>query len=70
MEIEFDPEKSAKNEKESALPFELVRELEWAKARITHDDRIDYGEERFWRSFQRMGGFILSVFVCVKGQQE
>ncbi len=47
MEIEFDPAKSAKNEEERSLPFELVRELEWGKARISRDDRRDYGEERF-----------------------
>ena len=47
MEIEFDPKKSAKNEKERALPFQLVRELEWSEARITRDRRRDYGEERF-----------------------
>jgi uncharacterized protein len=47
MEIEFDPEKSAKNEKVRGLPFELVRELEWATARIARDVRRDYGEERF-----------------------
>ena len=47
MEIEFDPRKSAKDEKERALPFELVRELEWSEARITRDRRRDYGEERF-----------------------
>jgi uncharacterized protein len=47
MEIEFDPKKSAKNEEERSLPFEFVRELEWGKARISRDDRRDYGEERF-----------------------
>jgi uncharacterized DUF497 family protein len=41
MEIEFDPAKSAKNEEERSLPFELVRELEWGKARISRDDRRD-----------------------------
>jgi hypothetical protein len=70
MEIEFDPEKSAKNEKERALSFELVRGLEWAKARIARDERRDYGEERFLALSQRMDGCISSVFVCVRGRQE
>ena len=47
MEIEFDPIKSAKNARERALPFELVRELEWGKAPIGRDERRDYDEERF-----------------------
>ena len=46
MEIEFDPEKSAKNARERGLPFELAAELEWDKAYAFADDRRDYGEER------------------------
>jgi len=61
MEIEFDPQKSAKNEKERALPFELVRGLEWAEARITRDARRDYGEERFLAFVPKDGRL---YFVC------
>lgn len=46
MEIEFDPEKSAKNERERGLPFELTAQLEWEKAFRFIDSRKDYGEER------------------------
>ena len=46
MEIEFDPDKSAKNAKERGLPFDLAAELEWRKAVISIDHRFMYGEER------------------------
>lgn len=46
MEIEFDPDKSAKNDKERGLPFERAAELEWDRAVIVPDRRRDYGEER------------------------
>lgn len=65
MEIEFDPEKSAKNEKERALPFGLVRELEWGQARITRDVRRDYGEERFL-AFVPKGGRLYFVCFCLR----
>ncbi len=65
MEIEFDPKKSARNEKERALPFELVRGLEWAKARITRDERRDYGEERFL-AFVPKDGRLYFVCFCLR----
>lgn len=46
MEIEFDPNKSAKNDKERGLPFERATELEWDRALAFADDRRDYGEQR------------------------
>ena len=46
MEIEFDPAKSARNEKQRGLPFEMVIELEWDKALIADDSRNEYGEIR------------------------
>lgn len=65
MEIEFDPATSAKNEKERALPFELVRGLEWAKARVTRDERRDYGEERFL-AFVPKDGRLYFVCFCLR----
>jgi len=65
MEIEFDPTKSAKNEEERSLPFELVRELEWGKARISRDDRRDYGEERFV-AFVPKDGRLYVVCFCLR----
>jgi uncharacterized DUF497 family protein len=47
MDVEFDPEKSARNERERGLPFDLAAELAWDRALIAVDDRKDYGEERF-----------------------
>ena len=46
MTIEFDPTKSARNEQERGLPFELVAELEWERALAFVDERRDYGETR------------------------
>jgi uncharacterized DUF497 family protein len=46
MEIEFDPAKSAENERRRGLPFDLADSLEWDKALIRPDQRIDYGEDR------------------------
>lgn len=46
MDIEFDPAKSERNERERGLPFEMVADLEWENALIGDDDRMEYGEER------------------------
>lgn len=46
MRIEFDPEKSLRNERERGLPFEMVIRLEWEKAIIATDSRKEYGEDR------------------------
>lgn len=47
LEIEFDPQKSAKNEIERGLPFQITALLEWDKAIVATDDRHDYGEVRY-----------------------
>lgn len=44
--VEFDPNKSAKNELERDLPFEQAADLEWVKAYSFADTRHDYGESR------------------------
>lgn len=46
MNIEFDPVKSERNERERGLPFEMVADMEWESALIGDDDRMEYGEER------------------------
>ena len=65
MDIEFDPKKSARNEKERALPFERVSELDWGLARIARDARRDYGEERFL-AFVPKGGRLYVVCFCLR----
>ena len=47
MEVEFDPEKSARNEAERGLPFERAADLDWSRALVAVDDRRDYGETRY-----------------------
>ena len=46
VKVEFDPDKSAKNDTERGLPFEQAADLEWVKAYSFADTRHDYGENR------------------------
>jgi uncharacterized protein (DUF4415 family) len=48
--------KSAKNERDRGLPFELAVELEWHKAHAFVDGRRDYGEERIIALAPMRGG--------------
>ena len=47
MEIEFDPDKSAKNLGVRGLPFDLVADFDFESALVARDTREDYGEDRF-----------------------
>lgn len=47
MEIEFDPEKSARNVELRGLPFDLVADFDFDSALVARDTREDYGEDRF-----------------------
>jgi uncharacterized DUF497 family protein len=47
MEIEFDPEKSAKNVELRGLSFDLVADFDFDSALVARDTREDYGEDRF-----------------------
>lgn len=66
MDIEFDPEKSARNDEERGLPFALAAELDWDKARSIPDRRRDYGEERFL-AFAPMRGRLHVVCFSIRG---
>ena len=46
MKVEFDPDKSARNDIERGLPFQKAADLEWVKAYSFADARRDYGENR------------------------
>jgi uncharacterized DUF497 family protein len=65
--IEFDLAKSARNAEERGLPFELVAELEWEKARIVPDTRRDYGEERLIATAP-LKGRLHVVCYCIRGE--
>ncbi len=65
MEIEFDPEKSAKNDRERGLPFERAADLEWDKAHAFPDHRRDYGEDRI-TAFAPMEGRLYVVCFSVR----
>jgi hypothetical protein len=47
MEIEFDPEKNARNIELRGIAFEEAELFEWESAVIIPDTRRDYGEPRF-----------------------
>ena len=64
MEIEFNPQKNARNIDERGLSFEQVREFDFETALYVVDDRHDYGETRI-----RALGFVgprLHVLVFVE----
>lgn len=46
MKIEFDPEKSAKNERERGLPFTMAKYFDFEKSIRLEDLRRNYGEQR------------------------
>ena len=60
---EFDPEKSARNERERGLPFELAAELDWRRALIRIDSRQDYGEARLVAIAPREGRLFVVCYV-------
>ncbi len=47
MEIDYDPQKNARNIRERGLSFEDVALLNWDTATERQDTRKDYGEVRF-----------------------
>ena len=55
MDIEFDPAKDAQNIAKHGLSLADAAAFELASARVTIDDRFDYGETRY-RAFGRVEG--------------
>ena len=47
MIIDFDPNKSARNEADRGLPFTAVQRFDWEGAVFQEDTRFDYPEQRF-----------------------
>lgn len=47
MKIEFDPNKSAKNQKERGLSFSKAIDLDWTTALVWQDVRFEYDEIRY-----------------------
>ncbi len=65
-EFEWDPNKSAWNERVRGFGFELVYAFDFASARILIDDRKDYGERRF-RAVGRIKGLPYMVVFTPRG---
>jgi uncharacterized DUF497 family protein len=47
MLLSYDPSKSARNETERGLAFDLAEEFDWSSALIAEDRRRDYEERRY-----------------------
>lgn len=47
MKIDFDPEKSKKNDRDRGLPFEQAIDFDWETAIYSEDNRNPYPERRF-----------------------
>ena len=47
MLIDFDPDKSDRNEQERGLPFTAVAGFDWDSALFLEDNRFDYPEQWF-----------------------
>ena len=47
MLLSYDPAKSARNEEERGLAFDLAEEFDWSSALIVEDRRRDYEERRY-----------------------
>ena len=47
MLLSYDPTKSARNEAERGLAFDLAEEFDWSSALIVEDRRRDYAERRY-----------------------
>ena len=47
MKIEFDLDKSSKNERERSLPFHRAADFDWETANYAEDIRQAYSERRF-----------------------
>jgi len=66
MEVEFDPDKDARNRARHGLPLDFGAEVVKAAVTTVLDARFDYGEERFV-SFGYVGG---RLYVCVFAVRE
>lgn len=66
MKIEFDTNKSIKNEYERKLSFSLVTEFEWETALVTQDLRKNYPEPRYIASGFIDGRLHILCFTPIK----
>ncbi len=47
MKITFDLKKDAANVKKHGVSLRLSCEIDWGNLAAVHDDRVDYGEDRY-----------------------
>lgn len=63
MRIVFDPQKDAVNRRKHGLSLAFAQHLEWERAVIRLDARIDYGEDRLVALVPRECELYCAVFV-------
>jgi hypothetical protein len=68
MEIEFDPERSAKNVELRGLSFDLVADFDFDSALVARDIREDHGEDRFI-ALGRIGDRLHVVAYTMRGER-
>ena len=67
MKLLFDTAKSERNARERGLPFDRAADFDWAHARVSEDERHDYGERRLIAMSQLDGRIHVLCFVPVPG---
>ena len=67
MEFEWDEVKRISNLAKHGLDFAEVERLDWTKAVIVPDLRVDYGEDRF-QAFALFDGNLCQVTFTYRGQ--
>ena len=65
MRIEFDSEKSKRNEESRGFPFDIAGDFEWDGARLLEDTRKPYPERRFQALGLIGGGLFMMVFTPI-----
>ena len=65
--IDFDPAKSARNERERGIAFERFADMDFDTAVAIEDSRKDYGEQRL-RVLGRIDGKLHAAVITPRGE--
>jgi uncharacterized DUF497 family protein len=69
VEYEWDPAKSRRNEKTHGCAFDLIEGFDWSEAVEVLDDRLDYGEER-WFALGPIGSKLYALVFSPRGEDK
>ncbi|SUT86381.1 Protein of uncharacterised function (DUF497) [Actinobacillus ureae] len=67
MKLEYDEQKSLRNEQERGLPFSVVEQFDFETAYIRQDTRFEYPEPRF-KALGLENGRIHTLVFCTRGK--